>query len=673
MLNTSSDHVWNLTVKSSSPINENIFNQQIFSEFKLSNLPDSSAQIAVEIIFNSPKELSRIRITPNVSDSLDLIQIIVESNKLTGSSTSTNSSNKYSVLGRSVKIKNAIDIDLPASDFVNSLIIVFGQKNYIRTNVTPIQSEVNAKLVNSISAAIRSAKKSEHDRLQDTVIKYFLKDYATDYIIRNKKLYNYDYTDYYPTDYEKLNVGAIEEFKSKNLFSDIDDINKFKNTTILSNIVFSLVSFSLGSKLRSVLSRTYIESNIKDSVKNVSNYSSGGIIPLSDSNKSENNIHYSENLADHSGSIDLDQVFSNIEKSGKYEYIFSIKNIAMFSKSSTQTTSLPVPLSRSVFVSKKTPIDGLPMRVKMMADYFSEVQYSEDDLSQDKTSIEFSVSIKDNPIMEEDWISIIPFGDSSIRTEILYPDSSGNALLRFNPNEESVRLYEDSTRRDFGSFLVNGKNIKVLNFNSNKKYFVSYSLSNINVSKEIQLFSKSMTNPVLINASFDGFGGERFESTNIDKSIELSYTPYISQEKLVNSIYSSINGTITTNKSSFGNFDYSSYSPVKIIFEDGSSAINLTNYINSSTQVPNFYSETLNLFVHSANKIVFNKYIDSPFRVIYQYIPSIFRYRVVLRSLNNSSENYSVDRLLFKFSIDKENSMENNFLKYDNKYKNKLI
>jgi hypothetical protein len=155
--------------------------------------------------------------------------------------------------------------------------------------------------------------------------------------------------------------------------------------------------------------------------------------------------------------------------------------------------------------------------------------------------------------------------------------------------------------------------------------------------------------------------------------VTLSNTPYISQEKLVNAVYSSINGTITTNKSSFGNFDYSSYSPVKVIFEDGSVGLNLSNYILSSSQSPSFYETDSILFVHSANTIIFNQKINKPFRVIYQYIPSIFRYRIVLRSLNNSPENYSVDRLLFKFSLDKDNTIDNNFLKYDNKYLKKSV
>lgn len=674
ILNTSSSYVWNLTVKSPSVIKDSIFDTSDFSWFKPNSPMDAAAQVAVEITFKSLKQISRLRINPNINDSMDLLHVIVETTDTSSANSETSlAPAKYSVFQNPIRIKNSLDIEMQDELFFKSITLVFAQKNYTRTKIVPLQSEVNNKIVNQISAAIRSSRKKEHDKLQDVVIKYFIKDFAPDYINRNKKIYYYDYTDYYPTDYEKINVGVMEEFKDKKFFSDIDNFNKFKNTTILSNIIFSIISYSLGSKLRSVVSKTYIESNLRESIKAVSNYASGGIIPLSDSNKSEANSHFVEDSLDYVNALNASEMYDNVEDAGMYEYMFSIKNISFFSKASNQITMLPIPLNRSVYVSKKIPIEGLPMKVKMMADYFSELQYGENDPSQDKTGVEFSVSIKDNPTFEEDWTPIIPYSDSEVRGELLYLDSFGSGSIRLVPNQETIKVYENGEQRDYGTYELNGKNIKILKYNSDKKYFVSYVPANIESHKEIPLFSKSMANPVLASASSSGGSGERFESSNIDNTIQLLYSPYISQEKLVNAVYSSINGTITTNKSSFGNFDYSSYSPVKILFEDGSTAINLTNYILSNSQTPSFYSSDSIMFIHSNKTILFNQYVNKPFRVIYQYAPSIFRYRVVLRSLNNTSENYSIDRLFFKFSLDKNSTINNNFLKYDNRYKKKFI
>ena len=44
-----------------------------------------------------------------------------------------------------------------------------------------------------------------------------------------------------------------------------------------------------------------------------------------------------------------------------------------------------------------------------------------------------------------------------------------------------------------------------------------------------------------------------------------------------------------------------------------------------------------------------------------------------MRNLTKNLENYSIDRLLFKFSMDKDNVIVNNFTKYDNKYKNIIM
>lgn len=680
VINSSSSNVWHLAVKSPSVIKENIFDRQDFNQFRVSNQIDYSAQVAVEIVFKSAKEIAKIRVNPNINDAIDLLQVVFESTISSQEvnyadfpiNSNSNPSPKQAVLKNSIRIKNSIDVNLPVKAFVKSVILFFGQKSYTRTTVTPIQSEMNAKLVNKISSAIRSSRSGDHDTLQDVVIKYFLKNYEVNYINRNKKLYQYEYTNYYPSNYEKINVGAMSEVVDGRLFSDIDDMNKFKNTTILSNIVFSIISFSIGSKLRSIVNKTYIESNLRESVKQVSRYASGGTVPVYDSNKFENNLHFTEESIDHVSALKGSELFSNVENSGAYEYIFSIKNISFYSSPGSDNYRATVFQDRSVFASKKIPINGLPMKVKMMSDYFSEIQY-EESAAIDSTSIEFSVSIKDNPIFEEDWTPIMPYNDTSIRTEVLYPDSFGLCTLRFLPQQESVRLFQNRNENKFGSYSVDGKTVKINEFDQYSKYFVSYSLFDDTASKEPLLFSKSMANPVLMSSNSSGSTGEKFTKTSMNNAVQLHNMPYVSSEKLVNAVYSSINGTITTGKSSFNNFDYSNYSPVRVMFSDGSTAINLTNYIRDSFETPVFYSQESIMFIHSDNNIIFNQPIDKPFTVIYQYIPGIFRYRVILRNLSGGSSNYSVDRLLFKFSVDANSQLDSNFTKYDNKYKKKII
>ena len=672
LLNNSSSNTWNLTVKSPLIIKESIFEREEFARYQNGINLTASAQVAIEIIFNKQIKATRIRLTPNSSAGLFVTQIVVESGSGQSVVQTTENLNKTTVLSSPVYINKGVDIELPSAGYIKSMIIFLSQKEYIRTKIAPIQSESNFKLINQIASAIKIERKNSHDKLQDMVIKYFIKDNARDYIIRNKKLYNYDYTNYYPNDLSKKSVGVLKELKTNNYYSDIDSFNKFRNTSLLSNIVFSIISHSIGSKIRALTSSTYMESNLRQSVKSVSSYRSGGMVPLNDSNNIENNLQFLEEKPSAFNQSDAVKLLGNIEELGLYEYMFSLKSISIFALSDILIDKV-ISGNRSAFVSRKIPTGGLPLKVKLLAEYFKELSRGETSPAFDSTSAEFSVSIKDNPVSEEDWIPIVPYNDASIRSELLILDTPGNATLRFVPNQESVTLYEDQVMRDYSTYTVNGKQVKILGHNINKTYFVSYTPANIDLQKEIQLFSRSMSNPVLITSSSDGFNGERFESTQIDNSVMLSNSPYVDRTKFINATYSAINGTVTTSKSSSGNFDYSSYSPIKILFEDGTSAINLTNYLLDNYLPEIFYNTSTVLFIHDGKTVIFNQSLAKPFRVLYQYTADIFRYRIVMRNLTKNLENYSIDRLLFKFSMDKDNVIVNNFTKYDNKYKNIIM
>lgn len=687
ILNNSSSNTWNMTIKTPFIIKESIFDREEFKDYQNGMSLGASAQVAVEIIFNRHIKISRVRMNPNVSNGLILMQVITESD-LPNPDVKNSFSNKRTEIASAIALNKSTDIDLMGSVFVKSLTLIFAQKDYVRTKITPVQSELNSKMVNEISKAIRVERKKKHDTLQDLVIKFFIKDYAKDFLLRNKKLYNYDYTYYYPTDLSKKSVGVLKELKTKKYYSDLDSFNKFKNTTLLSNMVFSIISYSIGANFRSMIKSTYIESNLKPSINPVKTYGSGGIVPLGDSNNITENIHFLEQTFSPVSQNDITTIISNVEQQNQYEYMFSLKNIAIFEtsdyrvspqdlgKSNNEIISPPelfqIP-KRSVYMSKRLDLGGTPIKAKMMAEYFSEVGFKNYSEANDKTSIELSVSIKDNPSREEDWIPVLPYNVNSVRSEILFPDQTGSAALRFLPNEESLKIYENSQRKNYETIQLSGKNIKLIDFNPEKTYHVSYTPRDLNILKEAQLFSRSLAAPVLRSASSDGFNGERFEKTQTDNSVQLANSPYVDNDKFVNAVYSSRNGTLATTKSSLGNFDYSSYSPVKVLLDDGTPGLNLTNYLLNNFQAESFYETDLLLFIHSGKTLIFNKQINQPFRVLYQYIAEVFRYRVILRNLDNTTENYSVDRLIFKFSLQKNDTIVNNFNRYNNRYRNRIV
>jgi hypothetical protein len=672
VLTGNSNNSWNLTVKSPFLINENIFLNQRYSLYNKYANSIKGAEVAIEIVFKLPVSGSRLRISPNVGAGLYLTQAVV-GQAITNAEQASNTENaKQALMTKSIYSDRNIDIDFPEKN-IKSITLFFKQKNYKRTKVTPVQSELNAKLVNYISGLIRVERKKNHDTLQDYVINYFLKDLDKSYVLRNKSVYSYDYTKDYPTSGSKRDINLLREIQKEKLPVDIDARNKFKNADLISNMVFAIISFSLGSKMRGLNSSTYIESNLRSSIKSIVDYNSGGLIPLGDSNNAEKNLHLLTELSSSFNKTDAINLVNNSENTGMYEYMFSIKNISLFSI----VNKTLVQNKRSHYISKRLPLNARPLSVKLLAEEIDTTLSSNSSLDlTSPTSIEYSVSIKDNPSSESDWIPILPYTKSSIDAELLIPNindqGSVKARLRFSPLPESVTVYENGKILPSSNYSIQG-NLITYRWNQSATYAASYTPLNISVAKEVALFSRSLASPILTTFSLNGRTGESFSSVSDDMSVTLSYIPYVDRSKFVGATYNIYTGTITSSNSSFGNFDYSSYSPVKIVFEDGTTAINLTNYVLSNNQIPSFPSIDGYYFIQFDNRVIFNKKPTQSFRVIYQYVPDIFRYRVVFRSLNSTTENYSIDRLLFKFSSEKENAVVNNFIRYDNMFKAKLI
>lgn len=668
VLNNVNSKPWNVTVKSPFIIRESLLDSQKYADFKNGvNLP-TSAQIAITFEFNVPVVMSRLRVNPNGLSSLGVAQIIIETQNNSIGNNSTSNYIKSPVLSSPVYIEKNYDIDFDKTYSVSSLTIIFFQKEYNRTKNNALQSEVNSKMISSIYSEIKKSRSEGHDTLQDYVIRFFLRETEKSYILKNNKIYNYNYTAYYPKPLSKTNFGAIEKLARNNYFSDIDAFNKFKNTSLLSNIIFSIISYSLGSRLRNKVVSTYVESNIRDTQKPVSSFYSSGMIPVGDSNIVDKNIHFFNQTLNSVSKEDATELLNNVEDTNMYEYSFSVSSLLMFIKNEISISSQ----KKSFFVSKKIPTKGRPIRAKMLAKYFDELNYSNEDPSTDKTSVEFSITTKESPSAESDWLPILPYTESFVRSELLIPNSSGECTLRFEPLPESVVMYEKQKERSRDSYVVNMRNIQIKSYLPSETYFVSYKAKYPQALQEISLNPSSLSTPLLVTPSTSGSNGEYFESANQSNRVRLSYTPHVDQVRFANASYSSYVGTIASTRSSYRNVDNSAYSPVKIIFDDGTSAINITNYIIDNNQIESFYETTNVLFIHYGDSILFNQPIKKPFRVLYQYIPDSFRYRVVMRSLTNDEQNYTVDRLIFKFSTEKRDNMLINLVKYDNLFKNKV-
>lgn len=596
-----------------------------------------------------------------------LCQVIVETKGSQLSSRASSATVKTALMTEAKTLKNVIDFDIDQT--IKSITFIIAQRAYVRKKNVPIQSEVNSKIISAIVSEIRAQRKVQHDNLQDYVIKFFLNETQNSYILRNKKLYSYNYTKYYPTSLTRMNFGAIEKLDRDSYYSDLDSFNKFKNTSLISNMIFSIITYTLGSKLKNSSNSTYIESNLIDKVKTIRSFNFSAMLPLGDSNIVDSNMHFFENSYGSLSKEEAINVLNGTEEINTYEYSFSFGNISLYEapNASVERVSL---FNKSVFCSKRIPINGRPLKVKMLTDYFNDAHANQSSSLNNKTSIEYSVSIAPSPSNESDWIPIIPFDKDVIDQEVLFFNNS-TATLRFVPLPESVSVYENGNKIDFSRYTVLGKQITVSNYNNNNKYYAVYSPSNPSINKEVELHSRYLSSPILVTPSYNGSNGEYFGPARRMK-VTLRNDPFVDYSKFQNASYSSTIGTITSSSTSSGSYDYSSYSPVKIIFEDGKTAINITNYILDNYEIESFYDTDEILFLHYGDTITFNKEITSGFRVMYQYVPDSFRYRVVMRSLDNTAQNYSVDRLIFKFSSEKRDQLLINLVKHDNIFKNQV-
>jgi hypothetical protein len=671
VLSGNSNNSWNLTIKTPSVINESIFSQDKYRPYRNTSFNSSGIEVAVNVVLKNPVEASRIRVSPNIGYGLYVDQVVIQRVESNTNNSQSTENNYETLLTNSIYSEKNIDIDF-AEKNIKSFIIFFKQKKYKRVKLTSKQSEVNAKVVNYLAKNMRIERKKNHDILQDYVIDFFLKDFSRDFVLKNKEIYSYNYSRYYPTSLQDREVQILKINNRSNTPSDVDAFNRLKNADIISNMVFSLVGYSLGAKIRSLNPGVYIESNLRSTIKDIESYYSGGVIPVGDSNNTEPNSHFVNEISYPFMKNEALSMMEKKEESNLYEYMLSIKNIALMTTSTRSTTA---PQKRSFYVSKRLPLESRPMLVKCLSTVNNSTLARSNASLSDPTSIEISVSVKGSPENESDWKAILPFDATEVSSELLnFNTSNRTANFRFSPVQESVTVYKDSILLSSTQFEVLGSQIKINVLDSQSVYVARYTPNNLEASKEVNLFSGNLAFPPLISSSTMGQSGEYFSSLNLDRSVQLSNNPYIDRSKFLNAQYNIYTGTVTSSNTSFGNFDYSNYSPVKVIFEDGTTATNITNYLLNDNQVPSFQNIVDGYyFIHYDKTLIFNKNTNQPFRVLYNYVQDLFRYRVVFRSLNSTSENYSLDKIIFKFSSEKENVIENKFIRYDNIFKPRLI
>lgn len=650
-LNESKSDSWNVTVKSPVILSAKLQDSKKYISYDQSYI--NGAETLVEMSFAFPQEIDCIYITPGHGNGLQLLQVVLLSDKtnqnefvqynetfleendlqVMGDITLTNS-NVTPLLSRPKFINSTIDITF-ARTSVNKVILVFNQPIYSKNEKTVSSTELTGKALYEIAKEIKNAKVSSTDVIQDNVYNLFLKNNSIRELFKN----NYFNESYYFFKYPYIKENFLtKDYRKAYVKENIDfDSLNTRWSTMITNVFQNFFIHSINDHNELFDSSTYIESN--SPLRSVYSFRSPGLIPEKNSNSfGENKLQFidSESVSRSTNSTVKDLLA--LEKIDQYEYSFSIKSIVF---GTTQQDSS----NKACFVSKKIQTNGYPLGVKIsMNKGQSNLDLTNYNFNlKDSVSYELSISNTEIPSSETDWVPILPIGQEEISSEVLFfAKENRSATTRFYAIKETLSLYKNGILIDPSKYILRENQIILNSYDENSIYTCKYktdlklyNYDNIDFIKS-NLFKEST------KSYFDTSGqGERFTSTDYLGKVTLKNIPYINTEYTKTATYNPYFGTVFSS-------NYQNYSPVKVLLSDGSYALNLTNY-TSSRDLPAFPYSSGYYFIQNGKDIVFNQILTEPFSVIYEYVTGSLRFRAILRkTMPNISYTGSLDSVYLK-------------------------
>jgi hypothetical protein len=627
------------------------------------------AKTFVEINLIKEIEMDVIRLNPNEFNGLQLMQVAIESANLAEMIYSANAnvpSSGYQLkklLNAPVQMKSTFDIVFPL-DKVKRIVLIFNQPLYTKSVNRVATDETASRVISGLLGSIKAENKKVHNKLQDFVLEYFRKNISIDESKRNAYSYSDYYSYKYPVEENPNNRPAHDDFlNQKNNLNHLDEGNHLFSRNNLTNTVQNIVAQSLGSKFNLFNNSLFIDKRNYDKNPRLSRMTNSPNLMVNDSdNLWRRGIGQMVEDPQMPGSSFLDHIHLAVSDKtiNCYEYSFSLKNIQFGKTNQVNNSTNSFNTSKSAFISSKVAIPGtgLGVKAKVNLDKNSgNFNLPNFDL-QEANSYELSISFKENPISENDGLPIVSYDSNQINSEILFFDTiSKTASLRFYPIETSIKIYCDQKLLTTG-YSINkfNKSITINTLQPKSVYVVSYSVDDVNFSQDyIDLSLLGIANN--ISGSYtDNMNGEYFEKTNYGNTIRLENEPFVDLEKLSTATYSNSYGTVNTSA-------YQGYNPVSIKLNDGSYAINLTNYIQGNKNKTSFYSSSEVLFFQNGKDIIFNKEINQPFNVVYNYLNNYLRFRLIIRNnFNNYFSTGSVDNVIIKVKTKNLDTISNKLL-----------
>lgn len=610
---------WNLTIKSPIVLTSNIINYLKYLNYDYSRI--NGAQTAVEVELVSGINIDTIRINPNLGNGLQLLQIVAFNPPNTNSS-NVNSADSYNLLLSTPRnLDSRLEISFEKK-IINKFIFIFNQSSYIRNKMTPITSELNSKNIQSFINERLNERSKKFSLMQDLVYWHFKRNNTVNGLSKNRNVENEYYSYRFPKDLNEYSKMISDEIFKANNF-DLSDRGKLFNSPIFKNLFYNIVS-NLDTNYSNIYSNYFVESSMSKNSQQTLAYP-GNMMQGNSNNVSDQKYQFYGQSSSFGTAHDAVVDLLTKEASDSYEYIFSLKSIEFMECNSLN-------IDKSCFVSRKIPINGQILAVKSRAEVIKSsandeaVSFNLNNL----LSYELSISNKEIPSNELDWVPIAFNSSTTIDSEVMFFDTTDfSAKLRFRALSGSVVLFKDGLRCNTSQYSFNAVSNKITItdrslFAPASIFCASYTLDTVMYDPyEIDFIKYNLYEDITKNYGDNSGPGQSFARNDSNRSINLEYTPYVNKTYLNDATYGLTIGTIFRG-AGLG------YNPVKILLSDGTYAINMTNYTNTQYSA-GFYDTNLTLFIQNGKNITFNKIINSNFKVFYEYIPYNLRFRLIMR------------------------------------------
>ena len=610
---------WNLTIKSPIVLTSNIINYLKYLNYDYSRI--NGAQTAVEVELVSGINIDTIRINPNLGNGLQLLQIVAFNPPNTNSS-NVNSADSYNLLLSTPRnLDSRLEISFEKK-IIDKFIFIFNQSSYIRNKMTPITSELNSKNIQSFINERLNERSKKFSLMQDLVYWHFKRNNTVNGLSKNRNVENEYYSYRFPKDLNEYSKMISDEIFKANNF-DLSDRGKLFNSPIFKNLFYNIVS-NLDTNYSNIYSNYFVESSMSKNSQQTLAYP-GNMMQGNSNNVSDQKYQFYGQSSSFGTAHDAVVDLLTKEASDSYEYIFSLKSIEFMECNSLN-------IDKSCFVSRKIPINGQILAVKSRAEVIKSsandeaVSFNLNNL----LSYELSISNKEIPSNELDWVPIAFNSSTTIDSEVMFFDTTDfSAKLRFRALSGSVVLFKDGLRCNTSQYSFNAVSNKITItdrslFAPASIFCASYTLDTVMYDPyEIDFIKYNLYEDIAKNYGDNSGPGQSFARNDSNRSINLEYTPYVNKTYLNDATYGLTIGTIFRG-AGLG------YNPVKILLSDGTYAINMTNYTNTQYSA-GFYDTNLTLFIQNGKNITFNKIINSNFKVFYEYIPYNLRFRLIMR------------------------------------------